>query len=110
MATTDYRTHEFPILSPRSGRSGKLLSDVSGPEPPSLPPVGVPVGPVRAAGAVSSSASYGFLTECDLSTPTRGSALELLPLSRHQEAAGEDHEAPEVVLIQASHLTDKVAI
>lgn len=65
---------------------------------------------MRAAGAVCPSASYGFLTECDFSTPARGSALELLPLSGDQEAAGEDHEAPEVVLIEASDLTDQIAI
>jgi hypothetical protein len=65
---------------------------------------------VRAAGAAGPSASYGFLTECDLSTPSRGGILELQPLSGDQKAAGEDHEAPEVILIEASDLTDQVAI
>jgi hypothetical protein len=65
---------------------------------------------VRAAGAVCPSASYGFLTECDFPTPAGGSALKFLPFSGDQEAAGEDHEAPEVVLIEASDLTDQIAI
>lgn len=65
---------------------------------------------MRAAGAVCPSASYGFLTECDFSTPAGGSALKFLPFSGDQEAAGEDHEAPEVVLIEASDLTDQIAI
>lgn len=65
---------------------------------------------MRATGAVGPSASHGFLTECDLSTPTRGGALVLLTFPGDQEAASEDHEAPEVVLIEASDLTDQVAI
>src|SRR5438105_4526351 len=105
----------FIVLHPKkvSGRFfGQILADVAGPDPSSLPPVGVPVGAVRATGATPLPAADGLPAIADLAG---AGADHLIGAERKvpaldEEAPGEDHQAPEVIFVEGADVSDQAAV
>src|SRR5256885_6843520 len=91
------------------GVRGELLADVAGAEAALLAPVGVPVRPVRAAGAVLASAPNVLLSVRHLPR-----ALHVGPgvaaLAGDEEPPDEDQETPEVELVEVADLAHEVTI
>ena len=88
----------------------QLFSDVSRPKPSGLAPVCVPIRPVRAAGAAVLSTADGLEPVCDFGVLRWAVQLEAGPVAVEQQPAHEDHEAPEVIFIQASDRPDQLSI
>src|SRR5437588_3318489 len=93
----------------RLGVLRQLPADVAGPEPPVLPPVGVPVGAVRAPRAVLAAAPDALLTVGDLAGALHVRA-GIAPLPRDQEPPDEDEEPAQVELVELAQLAHQVPV
>src|SRR5207237_8984510 len=88
------------------------LAGAAGPGQAPFPPVGVPVGPVGAAGAAGHAAANGLPAIADLT----GAAADYLVWAQpkvaalDEEAPDEDHQAPQVVLVEGADLPDEAAV
>ena len=88
----------------------ELFSDVAGPKPAFLTPIGVPVRPVRAAGAAILSAADGFEAVSDLRVLRGAILLETGAIALKEQPPHEDHQTPEVVFVKAPDGPDQLSI
>jgi hypothetical protein len=89
---------------------GELLSDVAGPKPAFFTPVRVPIRPMRAARTALFAAADGLEPVGDLRVLRWTILLETGSVAMKQKPPDEDHQAPEVVLVQASDGPDQLSI
>jgi len=88
----------------------ELFSEVAGPKPGFLTPTGVPVRPVRAAGAAILSAADGFEAVSDLRVLRGAILLETGAIALKEQPPHEDHQTPEVVFVKAPDGPDQLSI
>jgi len=101
---------DVPIASGDVSPFWELLSDVTGPKPAFLTPVRVPVRAVRASGAAVFATADGLEPIGDLRVLRRTILLEARSVAVKQKPPHEDHQTPEVVLVQASDGPDQLSI
>ena len=94
----------------RSGPLGEVLTDVARFHPAVLAPVGVPVGPVGAAGTPALTAFHVLEAVADLRFAAALGRGELWSLGVDEQTADEDHQPPEVELVQGSDLSDELPV
>src|SRR5438445_1879412 len=87
----------------------ELFSYVTRTKTSVLSPVGVPIRSVWTAGAPVFPAAHGFEAIRDLGVLRGAVLLETGPVAVKEQAPHEDHEAPEVVLVQASDGADQLS-
>jgi len=87
----------------------RLFPDVARSKPSVLAPVGVPVRSVRAPGAAVFPTAHWLEPIGDFCMLGRSVLLEPGAVAMEEQAAHEDHQTPQVVLVEAPDGSDEIS-